>query len=101
MNFDDLLSLAKNYNAAYDPSTNPKLWSDGDTNYDGIVDFADLLTLAKNYNGSVAAADALAASIGGDFGSDFALAQSMVPEPATLGLLTGLSTLALRRRRQA
>jgi len=46
VNFDDLLLLAKNYNAAGASVT----WAMGDFNYDGDVNFDDLLILAKNYN---------------------------------------------------
>ena len=101
VDFDDLLALAKNYDAAYDPTgpNGPKIWSQGDTNYDGISNFNDLLNLAKNYGGSVAAASAFAEAEGGAFANDFKLAQALVPEPTTLGLIGGISLLGLRGRR--
>jgi hypothetical protein len=46
VNFDDLLLLAANYNAA---NTN----AGGDANYDGQVNFDDLLILAASYNTSL------------------------------------------------
>lgn len=95
VNFDDLLALAQNYNA-----TGTAQWSQGDTNYDGNVNFDDLLTLAQNYGGSLSqASQALGTAASADFHSDFALAMSIVPEPATLGLLGGLAVIAARRRK--
>jgi glucose/arabinose dehydrogenase len=44
VNFNDLLALARNYNAP------GKTWADGDFNYDGTVNFSDLLILARSYN---------------------------------------------------
>jgi len=49
VNFNDLLLLAKNYNAT---GAN---FARGDLNYDGVVNFDDLLILAKNYNKTLAA----------------------------------------------
>jgi hypothetical protein len=95
VNFDDLLALAQNYGA-----TGSAQWAQGDTNYNGTVDFDDLLSLAQNYGGSLAlAGEALGNSASADFNSDFALALSLVPEPASLGLLGGLAVVGLRRRK--
>ncbi len=44
VNFDDILALFPNYNAATDAS-----WSDGDFTYDGVVNFDDILALFPNY----------------------------------------------------
>jgi parallel beta-helix repeat protein len=44
VNFDDLIILAKNYNAT------GMSWSQGDFTGDGVVNFDDLLVLSKNYN---------------------------------------------------
>ena len=44
VNFADLLTLAKNYNAT------GKTFAEGDFNYDGVVNFNDLLILAQAYN---------------------------------------------------
>jgi hypothetical protein len=49
VNFDDLLVLAKNYNAT------GATFAQGDLNFDGVVNFDDLLILAKGYNTSVPA----------------------------------------------
>lgn len=90
--FDDLVSLAQKYNAAGS-------WRDGDSDYSGTVDFNDLVSLAQNYNNSVSLDGALLTNIGGsDFAADYVLAQSLVPEPATLASL-GLLGVTLRRRR--
>jgi parallel beta-helix repeat protein len=43
VNFNDLLALAKNYNAT------DKTWAEGDFNGDGVVNFNDLLLLAQRY----------------------------------------------------
>ena len=91
VNFDDLIKLAQSYNGI------DKIWINGDFNYDGNVNFDDLIPLAQNYNSALTPLQA--AALGSDFAADFALAQSLVPEPTTLGLLGGLATMALRRRR--
>lgn len=89
--FEDLVSLAQNYNG-----TN-KVWSQGDFDYDGDADFEDLVALAQNYNGTVSINDVQDA-FGAGFASDFQLASALVPEPTTLAAL-GMTTLLLRRRR--
>lgn len=88
VNFDDLLTLAQNYE-----SPGPRIWADGDFTADGVVGFDDLLLLAQHYDG--------AAGLSGDtlsdaFVADFALARSLVPEPTGALLLLG----AIRRRRR-
>lgn len=90
--FNDLVSLAQNYNGT------GKVWSDGDFDYSGKVDFQDLVFLAQNYNQS-ALTDI--SGFSADFAHDWALAQTLVPEPTTLGALAGVATLVLRRRRCA
>lgn len=93
VDFDDLLTLAQNYNAT------GAFWGNGDFNYDGVVDFNDMLRLADNFGQSLSVeqTDALAA----DFAADWSLANSVVPEPATAMLAVGVSLLAIRRRRRA
>lgn len=90
--FADLVALAQNYNG-----TN-KVWSQGNFDYDTDVDFNDLVLLAQNYN-QAALADV--SGFGSDFASDWALAQSLVPEPTSLAAIGGVATLVLRRRRAA
>jgi hypothetical protein len=94
VDFDDLLALAKHYNA-----TNAQ-WGDGDFNYDGAVDFDDLLILAKNY-GQQAPTEPVAGAPAG-FGADLAAAFAAVPEPGTIAwaAVAGLG-LARRGRRRA
>ncbi len=48
VNFDDLLTLAQNYQTS-------GTYSQGDLNYDGTIDFSDLLILAQNYQSSIVA----------------------------------------------
>lgn len=94
VNFDDLLLLAQNYGGT------SKIWSQGDSDYNSTVDFDDLLALAQNYgsayleSGSVVTDDVLHAQ----FADHWALALTLVPEPATLGLLGGAVVLLARRR---
>jgi probable HAF family extracellular repeat protein len=87
VNFDDLLRVAQFYN-----QSSGATWDNGDFNGDGVVDFTDLLALAQRY-GTSGFADA-------DFNADWAMAQSLVPEPACLAFGV-LPTLLLRRRRRA
>lgn len=91
INFDDLLLLAQNYNGAN------KEWTQGDFDFTGTVGFDDLLALAQNYNKTVTAADA--ATLGEAFAADFALAQSLVPEPGMACAVLGIGSLWLNRRR--
>ena len=83
VDFSDLLALAQNYGKPGTP------WSGGDFNYDGATNFSDLLALAQNYG----------ASVSGGFSAAFAWAA--VPEPGTLGWLSGGFGLLCRRRRRA
>jgi hypothetical protein len=89
VDFADLVLLAQNYNVLANAT-----WQIGDFNYDAKVDFADLVILAQNYNGSAIEADRLTS----DFAADWALAQSMVPEPATLSIAASAVLLVRRRR---
>jgi hypothetical protein len=96
VDFSDLLTLAQNYDDAFDPIANPpKVWALGDFDRDGVVGFSDLLALAQNYDsGSVV----LGSGFSAEFTTAWTHAMSVVPEPATLGLLAGVGVLALRRR---
>ncbi|MFT3786425.1 MAG: hypothetical protein QM770_09695 [Tepidisphaeraceae bacterium] len=86
VNFTDLLSLAANY------SLSGKSWTNGDFDGNNTVNFSDLLSLAANYGST--------SSVTGSFAGDWALAQSMVPEPTTATLVVGLAGLAATRRRR-
>lgn len=95
VDFSDLVALAQNYN-----STTSR-WVKGDFNYDGATNFEDLVALAQNYNSVDAVTVGELAAFGSDFASDWALAQSIVPEPATLSALALAATAVMRRRRHA
>lgn len=85
VDFDDLLRLAANYERPR------KLWSEGDFDGNGIVNFDDLLGLASNYGATSSAA----------FHADFAIAQSLVPEPSSAGIVgITLATVGASRRRR-
>ncbi len=84
VDFTDLLTLAQNYE-----QNSTLSYQVGDFNYDGVVNFTDLLMLAQNYSGGALAAE-----------SDFALAQSMVPEPTTFGLIAVTMAAAAHRKRR-
>jgi autotransporter-associated beta strand protein len=81
VNFSDLLLLAQNYG-----TPGIKTWASGDFDGDGSASFPDLLTLAQFYTSPAT------------LQSDWAVAQAVVPEPATLSLLL-VSGLLLGRRR--
>jgi hypothetical protein len=90
VNFIDLVTLAQNYGLGVDR------WSKGDFNLDGTVNFADLVPLAQNYD---ATPSGLTTDPG--FASDWALAQSLVPEPTTLSLASSSLLVLARRLRTA
>lgn len=96
VNFDDLLALAQNYDAA----GTGKLWSNGDSNYDGVVNFDDLLALAQNYGSSALDTSQMLASAGisESFVADWALARALTPEPTALAALSLLIPAGRRRR---
>jgi hypothetical protein len=98
--FADLLSLAQNYDPSFDPEgeAGPKRWINGDSDYTGIVDFNDLLALAQNYGPSAITAGQYNQLVNASSHGFAAFAVSVIPEPATLGLMAGVGLLALRRR---
>jgi len=72
VDFNDLVRLAQNYNAAGGMTA-----AEGDFNYDGRVDFSDLVLLAQRYNTAVAPAavpDGAAAAAPSTFAADWAAA---------------------------
>lgn len=78
VNFDDLLALVRAYGR-------DGTWVNGDFDGSGRIDFDDLLKLQQHYNSS-------------SFSSDYALAQSIAPEPAAAALLLALPGMIRRRR---
>lgn len=99
VNFEDLLTLARNYNKT------GAQWTDGEFTGDGVVNFGDLLTVARNYNQT--AAGGVPGPLAGAstaFNSDLAaaFAQAEAPEPGTLGIVGAVMLrvgLGRRRRR--
>jgi autotransporter-associated beta strand protein len=89
VNFADLLLLAQNYSG-----TGIKTWSQGDMSGDGTVSFPDLLLLAQNYGSATGTLGG-----GSDFAAEWALAQSMVPEPTAVLAISAVVPALLRRRR--
>lgn len=90
--FADLLAVAQNYDAT------GTTWNRGDFDYDGTTGFSDLLVLAQNF-GSAALQSISIDNGSAQFMIDLAHAKSLVPEPATLGLLLGTAVVAMARRR--
>lgn len=89
--FADLLTVAQNYNELDATRT----WITGDFTGNDVTDFADLLILAQNYASSPGLVVPDASS---QFVHDWAMALSVVPEPATLSILVGAMLLVVRRR---
>jgi hypothetical protein len=88
VDFQDLVSLAQSYEAT------GQTWRNGDFTGDGTVGFADLVALAQFYGSGTG-------GLVGEstFASDWALAQSLVPEPTTLAGIGAMATLLVRRVR--
>jgi hypothetical protein len=93
VDFDDLLSLAQNYN----PTVDTRNWRQGDFTYNGIVDFDDLLLLAQQY-GNTGLSLVQRQVLGTNVSADFQLALSFVPEPS-ITLASAAPFLFTRRRR--
>jgi T5SS/PEP-CTERM-associated repeat protein len=87
--FPDLVILAQNYNL------NARQWVTGDFDGTGVTDFADLVILAQHYGQNSLG---LPEGATPDFASDWALAQSMVPEPTAMLALPALLAVARRTR---
>ncbi len=95
VDFDDLLTLAQNYGRVSSEETQTN-WFVGDFDMSGSIDFDDLLSLAQQYSSTVSIED-LSTLGGSAFTSDWQLAVSMVPEPATASIM--IVTFARRSRR--
>lgn len=93
VDFVDLLALARNFGLDAGGT-----WSVGDVTGDGAVNFTDLLTVARHFNQSAPVVNE--GILTADFANTWALALSLVPEPATLGVLAFAGVLASRRRRR-
>jgi hypothetical protein len=90
VDFDDLLKLAQHYGQ---PGGG---WASGNFDGSNSVGFDDLLVLAQNYGfGS-------SRLMNSDFAADWALAQSLVPEPMSLGfiVLLGVASQMVRQRQK-
>ena len=96
VNSKDLAILAQNYNKS------GTWWEQGDFNHDGVVDALDLQMLAANYGlGTPLDGSPATALSAASFATDWALAQTEVPEPGMLSLLTiAAGSLLLSRRRR-
>lgn len=92
VNFDDLLALAQAYG-----QTTGGTWQRGDSDYNGAVNFDDLLALAQVYGSTALANGTIEFDAAANFESDWALAQSLVPEPAAL---SGFAVFTLVRRKR-
>lgn len=95
VDFDDLLSLAQHYGSAESDLG----WADGDFNGDDGVDFDDLLVLARFYGFGTTSAVEAARPLIGPIADDWALARSLVPEPAGICALSPAVATFCRRRR--
>jgi hypothetical protein len=94
--FEDLVTLAQNYNTA----NGAAVWSNGDFTYDGNVDFADLVALAQSYNTTLptpAQLDAIRA--GAAFREDVTAALALLPEPESISFIGIATVMGTRRRR--
>lgn len=94
VNFDDLLIVAKNYERT------DTIWQSADYDYNGVTAFDDLLEVAQAYgstllsSGEITRDEAMASA----FDADWAQARSLVPEPASLGLVAAGLLVGRRRR---
>jgi autotransporter-associated beta strand protein len=94
VNGADFAILATNFNKAV---TGTSGWDQGDFNYDGKINGADFAALAANFNKGASQADTTALD---SFAAVNGLSAA-VPEPASLGLMTIASAVAMRRRKRS
>ncbi|MFT3785979.1 MAG: hypothetical protein QM770_07415 [Tepidisphaeraceae bacterium] len=95
VDFSDLLAVASAIHEGENAG-----WQSGDFNGDGVVDAGDVGAIEANY-GSVLSSDgaiSVDATVAANFSTDWALAQSIVPEPTALAASIIGVTLILRRR---
>jgi GH35 family endo-1,4-beta-xylanase len=90
VDFQDLVTLAQNYDDALDG----RIWAQGDATGDGRVNFNDLVILAQNYGLGTAGNLTGSLTAGDSFASDWALAQSLVPEPGTMFTTLSLGAMS-------
>lgn len=81
VNFADLLVVAQNFEAG-------GTWNSGDFNGDGVTNFVDLLTLARHFD-----AAGVQGELAADFAANWTLARTLVPEPASLAIITAATVL--------
>ena len=95
VNFTDMLTLAQNYG-----QTTGMSWLTADFNADGATNFSDLLVLSQNYglNGLEESVESIKSS---DIVNDWALAQSVLPEPvAIVSMSFAIAWISSRKRRR-
>ena len=82
----DFNALATNFGQ----NSGSNVWTSGDFTYDGVVDTSDFMELADDFSAALPASASVPAPVLG----------SVVPEPASLGLLAIAATGLIARRRR-
>jgi fibronectin-binding autotransporter adhesin len=82
----DFNALASNFGQ----NDGSNVWTTGDFNYDGVVGTSDFMLLSDDFNGALPTSASVPAPVLG----------SLVPEPASLGLLAIAATGVIARRRR-
>jgi fibronectin-binding autotransporter adhesin len=94
----DVAKWASNFTGSN--ASTSKLWTQGDWDYDGDVDGVDVAKWASNFTGSNAGVLDLPGAQPGAVKTLESIGFTVVPEPASLGLI-GLVGLAMGRRRRS
>lgn len=89
VNFTDLLVVAQHYNH---PTGG---WASGNVDGSPGINFGDLLMIAQNYNFGTLDQDV--STLDATFVADWTLAQSTIPEPTALGVMSIALVLCRRR----